>query len=231
MLFNHTKYEKINVKKLLKEKTFKTGDIILFKSLDHLGSVYMASYWTHIGVVYVDPDEKEYNPVIFEATCVEFMEMPDGYPDSGIFCSPLINRIIKYPGKVAYRQLTYPLPEENIRNFKEVFLPFALNNMYYNKTLIRNGFRKYLGLESYHKGTNCAELAILTLVNLNILPEDELDKRILHHISYACTKIAPKKYNTPVYITYDHLSAEKLSGNHDVNVRPPLDTGGISNLL
>lgn len=209
--FNHPIAESLEYKDI-KDKV-KTGDLILFHGLDNPISIGIGSYYTHIGIVYIDPDTK--HPYIFEA--FNYDRMPF-YPDKcerGIIVADLEHRLDSYRGYCFYKELNKPIEDvELLYGFQE-FIDYALKNMYYETAIFSSAFGKILCNNSLTNGTNCGELVYLSLIKLGLIPYDYINSNRAHHILWLCklTTLPPTPtnsgyyYNKPVYIlsNYFHL--------------------------
>jgi hypothetical protein len=182
---------------------FKTGDLILFHAYDNINPVFIGAYWGHVGVVYIDPDDPQCIPYLFEALCVNGIRHCPKYNINGIAYTNLKTRLEKYPGLLAHKPLNVPLRSGIARGFKE-FIHYAKNNMYYNNDVFSNGFKKTKG-EPFHNGTNCGEFTILSLIKLGLLPEQTLKQKIVHPVLYATRleTLQNNSYNTPKIIDFD----------------------------
>jgi hypothetical protein len=168
---------------LFESTVFKTGDLILFHAYDNINPVFIASYWGHVGIVYVDPDDPMGIPYIFEALRINEITCCPTYNKNGIAYTKLRSRLEKYPGLIAHKPLNVPVHSGIARGFKS-FIRYAKDNMYYNPDVVFNGIKKIQG-EPYHMGTNCGEITVLSLIKLGLLPEKTLDQKITHHLLYA----------------------------------------------
>ena len=92
MLLNHPKLPRIK----LEDAHFKTGDIILFHAYDNINSIFIGSYWGHVGIVYVDPDIPNSPPVIFEAARTSQMKNCPDHNKHGIMITDLKTRWSKH---------------------------------------------------------------------------------------------------------------------------------------
>jgi hypothetical protein len=168
---------------IFNETLFKTGDLILFHAYDNINPVFIGSYWGHVGVVYIDPDDPNCIPYLFEALNINEIRCCPDYNINGIAFTNLKTRLEKYPGLVAHKPLNVSLQRGIAQGFKE-FIQYAKTNMYYNDDIFFNGLKKTQG-EPFHDGTNCGEIAILSLIKLGLLSIQILDKKITHHLLYV----------------------------------------------
>jgi hypothetical protein len=176
-------YEKVFIDDILPH--VKTGDLILFKAYNNFVSIYACTYFTHIGVVYIDPEDATKTPYIFEANGIEGTPLLNHHNRSGVFFSPLEQRIKKYKGRIFYSALNKEVPALVQKNFTN-FIHYSLSNMYYDMGMIKNSLKRLLKIESYHKGTNCSELAILSLICLEILDIDHYHNPKFHTMNWVC---------------------------------------------
>lgn len=182
----HPKLELIDLKKGLYEKKFKTGDIILFKAVDNNLSPFIASYYGHIGIVWVDPLDPKKTPYIFEATNPKFLILDKNHSKKGIYKSKLENRIKKYKGYCFYKELKNEIDMKICIEFKK-FIDYALKNMEYDMDIITNLLKKGIFGEKIHNRVNCGEMAFLCLLKLKLLPMKYYKKRIIHHLKWMCS--------------------------------------------
>lgn len=190
----------------LHEIAFRTGDLILFKPTDNWNAPRIACWYTHIGVVYIHPDDSLHVPYIFEAMGTRGRYMLPHQNLSGIFLEPLAGRVTKYAGSVFIKRIHGPkIPDDVAREFMQL-VHYAKENMYYEYSLGWNGLRKGLGLEKCNHGTNCGETVMLSLIKLGILPLSEYDIAHVHHLRNMCYLsdcTTGYIYDNPVQIVYD----------------------------
>lgn len=174
-------YRKIHPEKVFLDEilpSLKTGDLILFKAMNNFNAIAIGSYFTHIGVVYVIDDI----PYLFEANGVEFMALKPHHSRSGIFLTPVRERIQKYKGFVYLKRLQYPI---NSCGFDE-FVTYCLDNFYYDQKIIRGNLSRWLSQSGCCSNTDCGQLAFLSLIKLGLLDESEYDNSRLHYLKYVC---------------------------------------------
>ncbi len=204
MYLNHPKFEQAHYEHLRDDKKFKTGDMILFHALDNINPIMMGSYYGHVGIVYVDPDDPEQIPYLFEAAGVRNIAILDRHNDKGIFLTPLDKRLRKYRGYIFYKELSGTLDKHIVRDFKK-FIEYAHNNMFYEYDVIDSGLKKGFG-QRLGNNTNCAEITYLSLIKLGMLSLDRYENSIFHYLRWVC---GLKKldnamvYHDPVYVV-DH---------------------------
>ena len=175
----NTEY-KIFIEDAIENKIFKTGDIILFKASNNFNSIKTATYFGHTGVVVCYDDEV----MLFEANGIERVPLKDRHNKNGMFLTPLHERISKYKGRCFLKTLNKPLDNNTINLYKE-FISWAIKNMYYEYNVIRSVFKKLLGMERCHNGTNCAEIVFISLIRLGLIPASEFDNNIMNHLQYV----------------------------------------------
>lgn len=153
----------------------KTGDLIVFKGTKY-HTLFMG-YFTHIGVVIRRGD----TPYLFEANSPTEMTLKDHHNKAGIFCTPLKERVEKYIGTCWWKQLSPAAPDPQAI---EEFVSYSLKYFEYELGVIRNAFKKKLGLESCHRKTNCGELTMLSLIKLGVLDVKRYDENCLNHLRW-----------------------------------------------
>lgn len=169
----------------------KTGDIILFKAFNHFNSVFIGSYFSHIGVVYIANGV----PMLFEAANVEEMPLKSHHSRRGIYLTRLADRIKKYKGRCYWKPLNQPLSNSYIAEYQR-FIHFALQNMYYDTAVLTDGIKKGLGIEKCGLGTNCGQITFLSLIKLKLLDEKKYNQSIFHHLKWMAeiTELDNKGY-------------------------------------
>ncbi len=173
-------------------KHVKTGDIICFKAYNNFNSVFMASYFGHIGVVYAPVGEE---PMLFEANGVEHMNLREHHAQNGMFLTPLADRLRKYKGMCYWKPLKLPVDITIEQEFYK-FIQYCLKEFYYDVNVFRAGFNTGVGLTRCSKNTNCAQLTFLCLIKLGLLDISEYDKPCLHYLRYMCniTELKNNRY-------------------------------------
>jgi len=201
---NHPKFDQVQYEILRKMGKFKTGDLILFHALDNINPIFMGNYYGHIGIIYVDPDDPEQIPYLFEAASARTMPLMDHHNDRGIFMSRLDNRLRKYRGYIFYKELSHKIANVVSRSFKN-FIQYAHEKMYYEYNVVRNGIKKGV-CEAPGNNTNCGEIVFLSLIKLGLLSLDRYSQRVFHHLKWMC-KIKnldnDMSYFDPIYVI-DH---------------------------
>ncbi len=166
---------------LLDHTFLKTGDLILFKAYNNFNSIFHGSYFGHVGVVYMLND----TPMLFEANGIERIPLKDHHSKRGVFLTPLIERIKKYKGRCFWKPLNDSINPTVIKDFAE-FINYALSHLEYDYSVVTGGVKRWLGISKCGKGTDCGQIAFLSLIKLGLLPYDEYDKPRLHHLKYVC---------------------------------------------
>lgn len=177
MNYNHPECNEVWIDEVLAK--CKTGDLILFKSMDNYNSSKIFSYFTHIGVVYKHSFSNTLR--IFEAQSPCNLELYDYENKSGIYDTDLQTRLTRYKGRLYYKPLNMPVNTELNSDFQN-FIEYATANMYYDNNVIWNGIKKRLLFETLHEGTNCGELVLLSLIKLGILDPSKYSWKSCHHL-------------------------------------------------
>lgn len=186
---DHFHYNLIDVPKIPLDyamNQFSTGDLILFKARDHMNDCKIGCYFTHIGVVYIDPDDPKQTPYIFEAMSVNGHSLLPHHKNNGVYLTPLYSRLAKYKGLIYYKQLNNTIYPDIIRAFKTDLIDFAVKNMYYEYDVVGHGAKKGFGLKKYQYGTNCGEITLLSLIKLGLLNKNYFDKSTFHDLRNMC---------------------------------------------
>lgn len=196
---------KVHIEDLIKEKKLRTGDLILMKAANNFNAVFIVSYFTHIAVVWVNPETDE--PMLFEANGIEHMNLRDHHPTTGIFLSPAKERIAKYKGRCWLKRLDadFTIDGPTLECFNH-FMKQCLTNAFYDTKVFKAGFNKFTGAKKCDWATNCGDLAFCALVKLGIIPMEEYDAGYWHHLLYVTkNKI---HYGRPLVELVDHPFAE-----------------------
>lgn len=175
-------YPSVHLEDLLRDRVFKTGDIILFKAANNFNSIFINSYWGHIGIVYVRNDQP-YTPYIFEAMGIEGSHFRARHNPNGIFLSPLRDRISKYKGRCWLKPLNQAVDIAIANRFMS-FIQYAIRAMYYDKNIVRSSLRKIIKRNRCGKNTNCGELVFLSLIKLGLLHEKEYNQPACHYLKW-----------------------------------------------
>jgi hypothetical protein len=183
--FYRGEYKKIFNDNLIDSKLVKTGDIICFKAYDNFNSVFMGSYFGHIGIIYIDPLDKDQIPYLFEANGVEHTNLKSHHNVDGIFLTPLLDRIAKYKGRCFWKSLNKSVSSSIIHDFKS-FIDYCIDNMSYNYSIITSTIKKYMGIELCSTHTNCGELVFLSLIKLELLPYEYHQMPVMCHLKWMC---------------------------------------------
>lgn len=160
---------------------FQTGDLILFKAYNNYNSLIHTSYYGHVGIIFVGDDGI---PMLFEANGIEHMPLKEHHPKSGIFYTPLEERMKKYKGMLCWKRLNKPLSVEDVDAFRD-FITYCMDNMKYDMSVVTAGLKKYFGVKRCGLGTNCGDIVFLSLIKLGLLPIKEYETPRLNHLKYV----------------------------------------------
>jgi hypothetical protein len=184
------------------KQNLKTGDLILFHSLDNINALFMGSYYTHVGVVVVLD-----KPYIFEA--FNYNTMPFYPPEfsSGIAFACLENRLNSYRGYCFYKELSLGVSEEAQQNLLN-FISYAKGNMYYETNIFLNFTKKIVYNEILQNGTNCGEIVFLCLIQLGLLDVSALNNNRRHHLRLVAglTDVIDNVYKKPIYVLSNYFT-------------------------
>lgn len=183
----------------------KSGDMILFTSLDNYNQLLMGSYITHIGLIY----RKDANSRPMFVESFNYATMPF-YPkrfSSGIAICDLEHRINTYRGFVLYKELQYPISEQANNDFWD-FIQYALENMKYDPSVASNEMRKIIFNEPFTNETNCGQFTTLMLLKLGLIDFWHFYNRRKHHLIWTSKLkyLINNSYKTPVYIYSQYFS-------------------------
>jgi hypothetical protein len=173
------------VDELINSKTLKTGDLILFKAYNNFNSIFHGSYFGHVGMVYIDPNDSTKTPMLFEANGIERVPLKEHHSRRGVFLTPLVDRIKKYKGRCFWKSLALPLDKHAISDFSS-FIDFCLTNFEYDYNVFSNAFKKMFGFKRCDLKTDCGQIMFLSLIKLGLIPVDEYDIPRLNHLTYVC---------------------------------------------
>jgi len=134
-------YDKIFNDDLINSGLLKTGDIICFKAYNNFNSIFIGSYYGHMGIVYIDPDDPKKTPMLFEANGIEHAPLKEHHSKDGIYLTELEGRIAKYKGRCFWKPLNRPLSEGAVRDFKS-FIDYCLNKMSYDYNVFQAALKK-----------------------------------------------------------------------------------------
>lgn len=165
---------------LIDSGQLKTGDIIVFKAYDNFNAAVIG-YFTHIGMVYIDPETKV--PMLFESNGIEHTPLKEHHSRTGVYLTPLKDRIAKYKGQTFWKELNNSIPPEVEAGFGD-FIQYALKEMSYDYAVIKSGLRKLFG-EKCTKLTNCGETVFLSMLKLGLLDESKYDLNIMNHVRWC----------------------------------------------
>jgi hypothetical protein len=187
----------------IKDKV-KTGDMILFVSLDTMNQIFMGSYITHLGIVY--RKDKNSNPLLFESFNPHRMPFYPAEYKSGIATCDLEHRLNSYRGFVIYKELAKPVSEKTNKEFVE-FIKYAKQNMKYDKDVIHGEIGKIIFNSPFNIYTNCGQFTALSLMKLDLIPFSNFKHRRKHHLRWtsSLTKLKNNHYKTPVYVYSEYF--------------------------
>jgi hypothetical protein len=178
--------------------------MILFHALDNINPIFIGSYYGHVGLVYVDPDDPDEVPYLFEAAATKNMNLRDNKKIKGIFLENLYDRCSRYKGYVFYKELQHKIETPVIHRFKNL-VEYCMDKMYYEYNIITNVINHSIGGEALGNNTNCSELCFLSLLKLELLPMEYFKHNIINYMRWTAniTNLKGNKYLTPVYIKID----------------------------
>ena len=181
-------------------KRAKTGDIVMFHSLDNFNSVFEASYFNHVAIVIVENGKKLILEAFMPSSLHNWTKPIYGNPEKGVVISDLENRLNSYRGYVFYKELIKPLSEEVQREFLD-YAKWSVNYFEYEKRVVTNQLRKLLFNESLNRFTNCGEFVYLALVKLGLLNKRMLNENRKYHLKFvnSITHLNNNGYKKPVY--------------------------------
>src|SRR6185436_6234528 len=162
----HPNYEIVTYD-VIKDK-LKTGDMILFSSLDSINQIFMASYYTHIGIVYRNGDKP---PMLIEAFNPYRMPVFPEACKSGITVCDLEHRFNTYRGYILYKELDKPVSEQANSDIKS-FINYARTHFKYDKNVITGEISKMLFNRPYSHEVNCGQLTAMILMKLDLIEFD-----------------------------------------------------------
>lgn len=187
----------------IKDKV-KSGDIILFVSLDTINQLYMGSYYTHIGVIYKKNNITD--PHLVESFNPHRMPVYPEEAKSGIVSCDLEHRLNSYRGFVLYKELAKPISEKTNLEFAE-FIEYAKKNMQYDENTVSGEVAKIVFNTPFNTHTNCGQFTALILIKLGLLSFKHFKERRKHHLIWTSnlTKLKNNFYKTPVYVYADYF--------------------------
>ena len=185
MIWAYPNLEYVSLENLLKTKRLKTGDLICFKPYNNKYSLFMCSFYSHIGIIYVDPTDKNQTPYLFEATNAKYYSKKNWCPPNGIVLSEAKVRLSKYKGCLVYKELNQEISYLSQLDFKN-FIKWAKNHMYYDINVVGTAFKKGILRCRCNLNTNCGELVFLSLVKLGLLSMEDYDQGTFHHLLWMC---------------------------------------------
>lgn len=199
------KCERVFIDDLINSNLLKTGDLIIFKAYNNFNSIITSSYFGHIGMVVID-DKR--GAMLFEANGMEKTPMKNHRTTTGIFYTPLLDRVRRYKGRCFWRSLNKKIDERLIAPFMS-FINYALCNMRYEYDVVKSWLAKIIGAERCLNNTNCAELIFLCWIKLNLLPLSDYEKINTHYLKYVCaqTKMLNNyKYSELIEVVDEHFA-------------------------
>lgn len=208
MKFMHPDYKIVTYNEI-KDKV-KSGDIILFASLDSNNQLFMMSYFTHIGVVYKKDEDSV--PVLIESFNPYRMKFYPEENSSGIIDCDLEHRINSYRGFVLYKELEKPISKKANKDFAD-FIEYAKTHMEYDENVAQNEIGKILFGDPFTKKTNCGQFTTLILLKLNLLDFSHFRNTRKHHLLYTAglTKVKNNVYKTPIYVYSEYFKPTAVS--------------------
>lgn len=190
----------------IKDKV-KSGDMILFVSLDTINQLYMGSYYTHVGIVYKEAPES--TPLLVESFNPHRMPFYPEEAETGIVACDLEHRVNSYRGFVLYKELDEPITDHANADFKQ-FIEYAKENMEYDKNVVLGEIGKILFNSEFNTLTNCGQFTALILMKLRLISFNNFKKRQKHHLRWvtSLTKLKNNFYKTPVYIYSEYFKID-----------------------
>ncbi len=171
----------------------KSGDLVLFHAVDNMNSLFMFSYFTHVGIVYRPTTS---DPMIFEVfeTKKKYLSPHEHIPaNPEVILSDFTERVRRYKGYVYIKHLESPLTQLQTYLFSD-FVEKSKKNLHYEYQVIGNSIKKLLGY-MYDSGTNCAEAVIRLLIRLDLLPTMILFDPPIHPMRFiAGCELTGNKY-------------------------------------
>lgn len=177
----------------------KSGDMLIFTSLDNCNQLFMMSYYTHVGIIYKENENSvakfvesfnHYNMPFHPKTC-----------SNGVAICDLETRINTYRGFVLYKELAKPLEKKANKDFAD-FITYAVNNISYDKNVAGNEIGKILFNNPFTVKTNCGQFTVLILIKLGLIDVKHFDNRRKHHLIWSSNlkKLNNNYYKTPIYV-------------------------------
>lgn len=176
----------------------KTGDLLLFKALDNMNAPMIGCFFTHVGVIWVDPMTGI--SYVFEIAPARNMPLRPYHNKNGVFLSRLEDRVLRYKGYLAYKRFEGSVSNAKAYEFVP-FIQYATQNFKYEYRPFQNAIRKFFG-QKINSRMNCGELAYVSLIKLGILPPEAHEKSVGHHLrKIVYMENTPSgKYATPFWI-------------------------------
>jgi hypothetical protein len=194
-------HEKPSHKVLINEmlRYMRTGDIVLFKAYNNFYPPLMGTYYSHCGIVWINPDDPTRTPMCFEAASVKSTVLLPHHNPRGIFCTKVEDRIKKYPGACFIKKLNVEIPDDVARDFANL-IKYAEQHMEYRYDIVTSAVQKLFGkpLDNY---TNCGEIVYESLIKLGLLQLNQFDVPRAHHLKFVnnLLRIGPTPYGDAEY--------------------------------
>ena len=182
----------------------KSGDMILFSSLDNVNQLFMGSYYTHVGIVYRESPESK--PMLIESFNPYRMPFFPKSASKGIISCDLEHRMNTYRGYILYKELQKPLSQKANVDFNE-FIEYAIKNMQYDKNVITGEIGKIVFNTPFTHETNCGQFTALILMKLGLISLTHFRNRQRHHLRYVCSldKLKNNSYKAPMYVYSEYF--------------------------
>lgn len=177
------KCPKIYIKQLIKNKKFKTGDLLFFRRNGSIVPFFSHTYLSHVALIYINPLDKYYRPQLFEINYLCDLDHINRSHGNQIQLCDLYYRLIAFNGEIYYKELKNTIDKKKVKALNE-FLTFAKTNMYYELQTVFMVFARKFFKEPFHFGTNCAELILYCLIKLEIISFSELKNKRINYLRY-----------------------------------------------
>lgn len=191
--------EQIFIDDVIAENKLRTGDMLLFKAYDNFNSIITTCYYGHVGIVYIENGI----PMLFEANATEGKHLMPHHNKRGIYLTPVETRVKKYKGRCFIKRLSQELTDEQIVNLK-AFIDYSLENLAYEHSVVKSFFKKILRTELCDKNTNCGEITFLAMIVMGLLPIEQYDQYIAHHLKFVCYTDTGYEPNEALIEIIDH---------------------------
>lgn len=156
--------------------TLHTGDLALFSGCGMVGRAIRfltGSYWSHVGMVVRDPHDGRL--LVWEATTFSNVaDVDSGQIHRGVALVPLIDKVSRYSGDVAFRRMNREIASESRLKRVERMIAILRHAPYRNYILGHVlsywwPHRSWLGPRA---GTFCSELVVVAYQRMGALPRD-----------------------------------------------------------